>query len=80
VELHELVPPAKPRWAELMRGYNQALAQFEARIFCEAARTLGNLLADHPSDGPSLRLLSRTVDDLFRGANSFDHVFRLAGK
>jgi adenylate cyclase len=80
VELHELVPPGKPRWAELTRGYNQALAQFEARNFCEAARTLGNLLADHPGDGPSLLLLSRTVDYLFRGADGFDPEFRLAGK
>ena len=68
VELHELVPPGKPRWAELTRGYNLALDQFEARNFPEAARTLGNLLADHPDDGPSLLLLSRTVDYLFRGA------------
>ncbi len=80
VELHELVPPAKPRWAELTRGYNQALAEFEARNFCEAARSLGNLLADHPGDGPSLLLLSRTVDYMFRGTDGFDPVFRLTEK
>jgi adenylate cyclase len=80
IDLHELVPPGKPRWAEQTRGYNQALAQFEARNFSEAARTLGNLLADHPGDGPSLLLLSRTVDYLFRGAEGFDPVFRLAAK
>ena len=54
--------------------------QFEARNFCEAARTLGNLLADHPGDGPSLLLLSRTVDYLFRGTDGFDPVFRLREK
>ena len=80
LELHELVPPGKPHWAELTRGYNEALDQFEARNFGEAARTLGNLLADHPGDGPSLLLLSRTVDYLFRGADGFDPVFRLTGK
>ena len=80
IQLYELVPPGQPHWAELSRSYNQALDQFEARDFREAARTLGNLLADHPGDGPSLLLLSRTVDYLFRGADGFDPVFRLPGK
>ncbi len=80
LELHELVSPGKPHWAELTRGYNQALAQFEARQFPEAARTLGTLLVDYPGDGPSLLLLSRTVDYMLRGADGFDPVFRLAEK
>jgi adenylate cyclase len=80
VELHELMHPGKSRWKELTRGYNQALAQFEAQNFREAARTLGNLLADHPDDGPSLLLLSRTVDSMFRATEGFDPVFRLTAK
>jgi adenylate cyclase len=79
-ELHELALAGNPDWEELKRGYDLALTQFEAQDFREAARTLGNLLADHPADGPSLLLLSRTVDYLFRGAEGFDPVFRLSGK
>ncbi len=80
IELHELVPLGQSNWSALTRGYNEALDQFESRNFGEAARILGNLLADHPGDGPSLLLLSRTVDYLFRGADGFDPVFRLPGK
>ena len=80
LELHELVPAGKPRWDELTREYDLALAQFEGRNFHEAARTLGNLLADHPDDGPSLLLLSRTVDSMCRATECFDPVFRLTGK
>ena len=79
-ELHELALAGRPDWEELKRGYDLALTQFEAQDFREAARTLGNLLADHPADGPSLLLLSRTVDYMFRGAEGFDPVFRLSGK
>ena len=80
LELHELVPPGMAHWHELTQGYDLALAQFEARNFHEAARTLGNLLVDHPDDGPSLLLLSRTVDSMFRVTECFDPVFRLTGK
>ena len=80
LELHELVPPGRPGWEALKQGYDRALSQFESEDLPEAARTLGNLLADHPDDGPSLLLLSRTVDCLFRGHEGFDPVFRLPGK
>jgi adenylate cyclase len=80
LELHELVSPGKPHWDELTRGYDLALDQFEGRNFHEAARILGNLLAEHPDDGPSLLLLSRTVDAMFRVNECFDPVYRLTGK
>lgn len=62
VELHELDPGVDPRRRELFRRYAEGLAAFESRQFANATRILGELVNDHPGDGPSLVLLSRSVD------------------
>jgi adenylate cyclase len=80
IELYELSPPGRPGWSELRDGYDRALTRFEARQFHEAARALGNLLADHPDDGPSLLLLSRTVGQLLQGPDDTHPILRLPGK
>ncbi len=80
VDLYELVPVDRPRWEELRRGYEQALALFDKKEFRSATQRLGNLLVDFPDDGPSLLLLSRAVDHLVKDSEDFDPVWRLSGK
>ena len=80
VEIHELVAPGQPRWAEIRGAYEAALAKFEAGDFRGAIRVLGNLLAEHPDDGPSLILMSRAVNGQVDESSAFDPVWKLPGK
>jgi adenylate cyclase len=80
VELFELVAPGDTKWADLKQGYEEALNQFEARAYRPAARILGRLLTEYPYDGPSLVLLSRTVNSLVEEAPRGDTVWELPGK
>ena len=67
VELFELALNPPDAWLQLQARYEQALTDFEQSNFSSATRELGNLLADHPDDGPTLRLLSRSVNALANG-------------
>jgi hypothetical protein len=69
-----------PNWADLRGRYEQALGDFERREFRTSARTLGNLLAEHRDDGPSLILLSRAVNNMVEEPKNFDAVWQLPGK
>jgi adenylate cyclase len=80
VDLYEIRPDPDSTWPALCRAYEEALARFEQRDFHQATRILGNILADHPQDGPSLVLLSRAVGELIRPAEPFDPVWELSGK
>lgn len=80
VELHELVPERLAAWLDVRRSYEFALEEFEQRRFREALKTLGNILAQHPDDGPSAVLLSRTVNMILSEANQFDPIWDLPGK
>jgi adenylate cyclase len=80
VELYELAPPGEAAWEILRSGYEEALAAFESRDIPRAVRVLGNLLAQHPSDGPALVLLSRAVNALIEEPAEFDAVWRMPGK
>ena len=66
-DLYEAPPPGQPDWPALKERYEQALSEFEGREFRRATRILGNLLAEHPNDGPALVLLSRSVSALVDG-------------
>lgn len=79
LELSELSTPDHPARETLRVGYETALTDFEARRFRQAARILGNLVLDHPDDGPSLVLLSRVVNCLI-DPETFDPVFVTPGK
>jgi adenylate cyclase len=79
VDLYELRVGGNTGWASLKAGYEQALAQFERGEFNRATRDLGNLLIDHPADGPSLVLLSRAVNALVAEPDKFDPVWELPG-
>lgn len=80
VELYELVGEGAAGWAGLKAGYEEALGHFEQGQFRQAARLLGQLLPEHPHDGPTLVLNSRVADCLLDGAANFDPVWELPGK
>jgi adenylate cyclase len=80
VELFEIVADPPPEWTALRDGYEEALGAFETLDARAAARKIGNLLADHRGDGPSLLLLKRAVDVLVSGSEKYDPVWELPGK
>lgn len=65
---------------EMFGEYAAALAAFDAGDFSTATKLLGNLLATWPGDGPSLVLLSRSVDCMIREPRDFSPVWELPGK
>jgi adenylate cyclase len=79
VELYEVVHPGQANWPILKQEYETALAQFEAKELRGAARILGELVAEHPGDGPSIVLLSRVVNYLVDETH-FNPVWQLAEK
>jgi adenylate cyclase len=79
VDLHE-VAAAGPEQAAFFRASEEALDLLEAREFARAARAAGELLLDHPDDGPLLLVLSRAATHLMPGAPPFDPVWEPPGK
>lgn len=80
VFLFELAEPNRANWSILKRDYEQALDEFNRANFRPACRILGRLILDHPSDGPTLILLSRAVACLVQEPKSFDAVMVLDAK
>jgi adenylate cyclase len=80
VDLYELVPGDTPNWKLLCGTYEKGLAEFEQSNFREAGRILGGLQLQYPGDGPSLILLSRTVNYLIQEPATFDAVWEMPGK
>ncbi len=80
VELYELRGEEEPGWAALRSGYEAALADFERGEFGRTAHKLGNLLSEHPGDGPTLVLLARAVGYLVQEPKDFEAVWELPGK
>ena len=80
VDLFELLPGDTPSWKALCEAYEKGLAEFEHGNFREAGRILGGLQMQYPGDGPSLILLSRTVNYLIQEPATFDAVWDMPGK
>lgn len=81
VELFQVLPATNdPAQRDLRIGYEQALAHYEQQALHQAAAVLGQLLVDHPDDGPSLMLMSRVVSALLDGEAAFDPVWTMPGK
>jgi adenylate cyclase len=80
VDLYELRVSDEPTWQRLQQQYETALGQFEQQSFLLCIQSLGNILAEHSGDGPSLVLLSRAVDQLINPQSPFDPVWELATK
>jgi adenylate cyclase len=68
---------AAPDWK---RAYEQALAEFTAEKYRDAARTLAPLYFEHVNDGPSIVLLSRAVQALANGPSPGHPVWDLPTK
>ncbi|MBL9123753.1 MAG: adenylate/guanylate cyclase domain-containing protein [Planctomycetaceae bacterium] len=62
VALYELSPTSSPERVELFARYEGALAAFEQGRYRDCVQSLGEVLADHPDDGPSLSLLTRALN------------------
>jgi adenylate cyclase len=80
VALYELVSSDQAGWLEAKMQYEEALEQFENKNFSRAARILGTLRVQNPSDAPALLLLYRAVQCLVEEPNPFDPVWALPGK
>jgi adenylate cyclase len=80
VELFELRSTADRRLAALDNKYETALSQFERQDIRAAATTLTKLLAEHPGDGPSQVLLSRTTAFLANSDVELTEAWELPGK
>ena len=80
VDLYELECTGEPGRSERFSQYEEALAAFDAGNFSVAVKLLGNLLAAWPGDGPSLVLLSRSVECMIREPADFSAVWDLPGK
>lgn len=80
VELYQLGVNVTDTWPQKSRQYEQALEAFETGDCLAATSILGRLIAEDPSDGPCLLLLSRAVDALAQVPDHFDPVWELAGK
>ncbi len=79
VDLYELVAEADASWCQLRDRYEEALAFLERSEFLMATKCLGNLIAEHPDDGPSQLLLSRAVDALI-DPDDFEFVWAFEQK
>jgi adenylate cyclase len=81
VDLYELALAGDTDWKAIQPLYEHALEEFERGNFRAAARTLGNLMAEHSDDGPSLVLMGRAINALVASAEgAFDPVWELPGK
>ncbi|MBW3600679.1 MAG: adenylate/guanylate cyclase domain-containing protein, partial [Planctomycetes bacterium] len=80
IDLYELTGEADDAWRQLKSQYESALEAFENSDFFTAARILGNLLDEHPDDGPTLVLLSRAVAALANDDEQFSPVWNLREK
>jgi adenylate cyclase len=80
VELHEIRAANEAERTRLFAAYEQALDAFEQQQFQQAAKQLGEILAEFPMDGPSLTLLARAVEYMREPPNTFDAAWQLQGK
>lgn len=80
LEVHELATSCEPKWLTLKSGYENALDQFESARLAETIQSLGRLLAEHPRDEPTHRLLQRTAAQLGQPQRDFTRVWTLPTK
>jgi class 3 adenylate cyclase len=80
VVLYQLFPDEGIDYRELCQQYQMALASYEKEELAKAIRILSEILRVHPDDGPTLMLLSRSVEALMNREGEFNPVFDLPGK
>ena len=77
VDLYEVPENVTPEWANLCRRYEAALTSYETGEFDQTLQKLGSLLAEHPLDGPTRMLLSRTTESMSEGTTDFNPIWEL---
>jgi adenylate cyclase len=80
LDLYEIPGHATSSTSALTDRYEDALRSFEARELRRAVNQLSAILAEWPDDGPSLLLLSRSVDELLKPKTTFSPSWELPGK
>jgi adenylate cyclase len=81
LDLYELLPENSDNNAELIAGYEQALEMFESgNEFRTAVRAFGELVQRFPTDGPSLVMLVRSVNELVDPSPNFSPVWQAKNK
>ena len=81
VDLYELLPENSTNNAELIAGYEQALEMFESgNEFRTAVRAFGELVQRFPTDGPSLVMLVRSVNELVDPSPHFSPLWQAKSK
>ncbi len=81
LELYELMPDSSPESAELAVAYENALRLFESgTALREAVRAFGELVQRFPTDGPSLIMLVRAVNELVEPSLTFSPVWQAKSK
>ncbi|MBN70105.1 MAG: hypothetical protein CME32_12610 [Gimesia sp.] len=78
LELYELRLFEDYQLQQRDKKYEEALSFFEKKLFHQAIQILSSLLAEHPKDGPTQLLLSRTIQGEFNGIS--DNIWTLPGK
>jgi adenylate cyclase len=79
VSIYELRCLNADEQTRLIAPYEKALSLFESNQYRQAAGVLTRILNDYPDDGPSLLLLSRTVNAM-TAHEDVSHVWELPGK
>ena len=81
LDLFELMPNQSRLNADLAIAYERALVLFESgQQFREAVRAFGELVQRYPTDGPSLIMLVRAVNELVEPSQSFSPVWCAGSK
>jgi len=76
LDLFELMPDSSSLHQELVIAYGKALELFESgKHFREAVRAFSELVQRYPTDGPSLIMLVRAVNELVEPSSTFSPVW-----
>ena len=80
VDVFEIVLDDSSGWKSMTQMYHTALEHFEQQRFHEAARTIGALLPEYPSDLPSRKLLARVLVEMDEPTVGFNGLWKLTIK
>lgn len=80
IDLFELMSTDGPEQTELVQKYEAALALYENQNFREAVRAFGELIQQFPSDGPSMLMLVRSVNEVVSPSPNFTPVWTAKSK
>jgi adenylate cyclase len=78
--LYELVTNPDYAPESLCERFEAALEAYHQQKFPQAAQILGAILNEYPKDGPSVVLLSRVAEQMFKPTNPFNPAWDLPSK